>query len=198
MPKIISAFVITLLISTSAHADGLPLKTNWQALEQLVNNSEPLKISAGEKTTYLKNDKLTLGITIDKPGYLNVISIDEKGETTLLFPNRRHPDNKVSTGNFVFPTPQMKFDLITQAPYGKALVAAFLSDHKVNMYESHVKSQSKSITVNSEAAEELFKQLSNVEVGNFEKSFGVKARKAKTTAKAGKIELMTCETAESC
>lgn len=198
MHKIFLAFAFALLTASNVNADGLPMKTDWDALIQKINSSQPLSIQA-RKTTYYKNDKLILGIGIDKPGYLNVIAVNENGETVLLFPNRRHPNNKVSVGSFIFPTSQMKFDLVTQAPYGKTLIAAFLSDHKFNLYESFAKkSQTKSLTGENVATEELFKSLSNAEVNDFRKGFEVKAREAKEIAKAGKLELMTCETAESC
>lgn len=185
MFKIISALAITLLISASAYADGSSWKTDLNALDQKLGTVEPLQIQA-EKSTYFKNDKVKLGIVIPKQGYLNVINVDEKGETTLLFPNAKHSNNKVKEGIFVFPTTQMAFDLVTGAPYGKSVVIAFFSQEKIKLNPP-------------KSANKMFSILSDSEVQSLQKSIFVQERETEKTFKAaGKLELMTCKTAESC
>ena len=52
----------------------------------------------GEKTTYQVSDPVVFGFTADRDCYLAVINIGTSGQTTLLFPNKWHPDNKVENG----------------------------------------------------------------------------------------------------
>ena len=201
MFKFISAFVVALLISASVYADG---SSNWEALEKLAHNRESLTIvTEKSKTTYAKGEKLILHITIDKPSYLNVVSIDANDKVIVLFPNKYHPENLVFAGGFTLPTRKMKFDLTTQAPFGKTLVTAFLTPHKVNLYQL----PTKSITPNSDLNKQIFKQLSDEEVVSFSKAFEPTEKQNKPTeskpetkfkSKVGKLELMTCETTESC
>jgi len=168
------------------------LNTDWNELENTIAQAEPLIISNGnsEKTSYIKGEKLQLGIHIEKSGYLNVVSVTESGETTVLFPNKYHSNNKVSAGTFVFPTAKMKFDLTTQAPFGKTLVVAFLTSKAINLYQ-----QNKAVNNDS-----VFKQLSPSEVKGLSKGFAPTAKEKANPEKlkAGKLELMTCESGENC
>jgi hypothetical protein len=201
MLKIILSFIFVLLISTCANAD-----TNWNAVEKLTQNKQPLTIATLKgKTTYTQGEKLILGVKVDNPGYLNVVSIDANDKVTVLFPNKYHPNNQVLAADVItLPTRKMKFDLTAQAPFGKTLIVAFLSDSKLNLYQS----QTKSLEFSNDAKAADFKQLSNKEVVSFSKGFeptekkneSVAESKAKANSKikAGKLELMVCEIAESC
>ncbi len=168
------------------------LTTDWNELENTIEQAERLIISNGDsgKTHYIKGEKLQLGIHIEKAGYLNVVSVTESGETTVLFPNKYHHNNKVNAGTFVFPTAQMKFDLTTQAPFGKTLVVAFLTSKAINLYQQNK-------AVNNDI---VFKQLSSSEVKGLSKGFAPTAREKNNSEKlkAGKLELITCESAENC
>lgn len=77
---------------------------------------------------------LTLSLQLPRAGYLNVLSINAKGEPTVLFPNQLQSDNQVAAGSFSLPTPQMPFELRASAPYGPNLVAVFLTTEPLNLY----------------------------------------------------------------
>ncbi len=165
--------------------------TNFDTLETLLHTADPLPVvNIGKKTAYMQGEKLVLGIAVPQQGYLNVVSITETGETTLLFPNKYHKYNKVKAGNFFFPTAEMKFDLTAQAPFGKAYIVALLTNKAINLYQQDAK--------------DVFKKLSPDEVKSLPKTFAVTPTdsagdsKTKDKIKAGKLELMTCETPENC
>jgi hypothetical protein len=195
MRKILLILLVTFLLHTPVHADNPPEKTDWQTFEEIATRCQPLDIAADKDVPYLQGDKLTLTVSAKKSGYLYVISVNEQSETTVLFPNKRFTRNRIPAGKFIFPRENMNFQIGTQAPFGKTLVVAFLSDKKLNLSESGQKAQHKSL---ADDAAEVFKQLSFSEVKNFQKSFGVEAPEVKPAVSAGKLELMTCETAENC
>lgn len=49
----------------------------------------------GDKTTYQISEPVVFGFKADKDCYLAVINLGTSGQTTLIFPNKWHPDNKV-------------------------------------------------------------------------------------------------------
>jgi len=186
MYKFTLTLVISFLFTFCTYAESIP--KNWSSLEELANNSEPLTIlTPHNKTKYLKDEKLIIGIANTKSGYLNVIAINQQNETTVLFPNKYYKDNKVNAGGFALPTIKMGFDFKVQPPYGKSLIVAFLTEHKINIYEAS----------SGDLDEPAYKQLSSTEINKFEKSFVV-VNKEKIKAKAGKLILITCETTENC
>lgn len=105
----------------------------WQDISGLVDTMPRLSISAppvrfdGESTEFV--------VDIPSDGYLNIVMIGPKDNGTVLFPNSYHTDNHVSAGRLSFPTSQMPFKITARAPYGKTLVAAFVTKERVNLQE---------------------------------------------------------------
>jgi hypothetical protein len=49
----------------------------------------------GDKTAYQVAEPVVFGFKADKDCYLAVINLGTSGQTTLIFPNKWHPDNKI-------------------------------------------------------------------------------------------------------
>ncbi|MBK7953986.1 MAG: DUF4384 domain-containing protein [Candidatus Accumulibacter sp.] len=94
-------------------------------------------LTVGVNRNSLRDGEL-LVVTVDVPsdGYLNVLSVGPDDVPTVLFPNQKHSDNRVTAGLFSLPTQQMKFDLKATKPYGPTLIAAFLSKEPLDFYQS--------------------------------------------------------------
>ena len=95
-------------------AGGLGVRLNKRALRE----GEPLVVS----------------IEVPRPGYLNVITIGADGVATVLFPNRFDASNRVQAGTVSIPTPRMAFEIKATPPYGRTLVAAFLSQEGLDFH----------------------------------------------------------------
>ena len=68
-------------------------------------------------------------------GYLNVVTVDSQDNATVLFPNHYHMDNAVLEGPLSIPTEAMAFELPAAEPLGPTLVAAFLTQDRINFHE---------------------------------------------------------------
>jgi len=105
----------------------------WQDISGLVDQMPRLQISApatrsdGESTEFV--------VDVPSDGYLNIVMIGPRDNGTVLFPNSYNTDNRVSAGRLNFPTAQMPFKIKAQPPYGKTLVAAFVTKERVNLME---------------------------------------------------------------
>ncbi len=138
--------------------------TTWSSLvelsEQAASRFGALEL-ATNKANYAIGDPVEITVGIPFEGYLNVITVDSKDGTTVLFPNRFHEDNKVAPGQFAIPTDQMNFILPASEPAGETLVVAFLSDKPSNAYKGQVGGKRKS---DGTPAED-FAEVSHVSVG---------------------------------
>ncbi|MCC2869426.1 MAG: DUF4384 domain-containing protein [Candidatus Accumulibacter phosphatis] len=88
------------------------------------------------KTFHREGEVVLVTVDIPRAGYLNVLSVGSDDVPVVLFPNRHHPDNRVSAGSLTIPNAQMKFDLQATPPYGATLVAAFLSREALDFYQN--------------------------------------------------------------
>lgn len=88
------------------------------------------------KTFHREGEVMVVSIDIPRAGYLNVLSVGPDDVPTVLFPNRHHPDNRVSAGSLTIPNAQMKFELKAMPPDGATLVAAFLSREPLDFYQN--------------------------------------------------------------
>ncbi len=88
------------------------------------------------KTCFEPGDALEIVVRIDEPGYLNIISIAADRRSTVLFPNQHHPRNEVGPGRLTIPTAQMGFELVSDGPPGRRIIAAFLTRSAQNGYTS--------------------------------------------------------------
>lgn len=86
-----------------------------------------------DSPTQLKQgEKLSISINLPHSGYLNVISIGPNDDANLLFPNQYAQDNLVKVQTITVPEAG-KFILRANPPYGKHLVAAFLTTKPINL-----------------------------------------------------------------
>ena len=102
-------------------------------LMRLNNPNPPFKIqlwmedetgrSKGERPVYRMGDVAVFKFRAEQQCYMTLLSVDTKGEITMLFPNRYHPSNKIGAGNiYTIPSPSMDFIIRAQAPRGKQLL----------------------------------------------------------------------------
>lgn len=150
--------------------------TVWGDLENLVQKTAPLNFVTN-KTTLIDGDDLTLRINAMQQGYLYILTVDATNSATLLFPNLNHLDNAVSAGEFTFPTLKSGFKLTTQAPFGKSLVVALISQEKIDLYAA-----------DKDAKSQLLKNLSRDDIKNL----------FHTAINAGKVEILSCQSAVTC
>jgi len=90
------------------------------------------------KSSYAIDEPVSLSITVPAAGYLNVVTVDAKDNTTVLFPNHYQESNAVTAGTLTIPTPQMTFDLLASEPTGKTLVVAFVGPDPINFYQETI------------------------------------------------------------
>jgi len=112
------------------------LRQNLAALVE--KSSEPVQINLN-KTCFEPGDLLEISVRITKPGYLNLVSITADDRSTVLFPNRFHPQNFIEPGKLNIPSPQMNFELVSDGPPGPNLITAFLTRSPVNNYKDGFK-----------------------------------------------------------
>ncbi len=105
----------------------------WKDISGLVDQMPRLEIRAPANLT--DGDSTEFVVDVPSDGYLNIVMIGPKDNGTVLFPNSSHTDNQVSAGRMKFPTAQMHFKIKAQPPYGKTLVAAFVTKERVNLME---------------------------------------------------------------
>jgi|HubBroStandDraft_1064217.scaffolds.fasta_scaffold01513_6 hypothetical protein len=118
--------------------DLIPLRDGqgptWQALAALAAHGEPLTLSASGQQLRV-GQQIVLDVALPRAGFLNVVAVDSQDRTTVLYPNKYTPSNEVKAGAFRFPTADMNFVLRAAEPIGPSLVAAFLTDKRVNFLE---------------------------------------------------------------
>lgn len=93
------------------------------------------------KTCFEPGDVLEISVRITEPGYLNIVSITADDQSTVLFPNRYHPQNAVGPGKLAIPTAQMDFELVSDGPPGPHLITAFLTRSPTNSYKDGFKTK---------------------------------------------------------
>ncbi len=163
----------------------------WKKLTQLVSNVAPLDIKIN-KNNYASGDQLKVTINNNQSGYLSVISVDPKDQTTILFPNKHHSDSKVH-GTITIPTEQMKFELDIRAPYGETLIVAFLTEKPLSLYkDGNGMRENKGVLDSREVVGNKLHTLSELSLQKTTRAFGVKAKKS-SKSRAGKIVTLTCE-----
>ncbi len=77
---------------------------------------------------YRQGEKIMINFRTDMNGYLTLYDIDTRGDVSVLFPNRHHPDNYVKAGStYMLPAPYYSYDLIVEGPEGIEYVDAVAS-----------------------------------------------------------------------
>jgi hypothetical protein len=121
---------LVLVAGTHNHFENRPDLAVW------VEKSHPAVGLRLNKTCFEPGDPLQIRVRIDEPGYLNIVSIAGDRRSTVLFPNRHHPQNEVAPGQLTIPSPRMGFELISDSAPGRRIIAAFLTRSARNGYTS--------------------------------------------------------------
>ncbi len=101
------------------------------------------------KSTYVVDDPVELHMQIPPGGgYLNVVTVDAEDNATVLFPNQFQLDNAVTPGAFSIPTATMTFELPASEPLGPTLVAAFVTQDRINFHEQTIEGRDANGNVN--------------------------------------------------
>jgi len=149
---------------------GPPAQTGelWTKLEGLVAEAGYQVAAEINQPSFRVGDTLTISCQVDRPGYLNVVSIGPgEDQATVLFPNKFHPANMLTSGGRLsIPGPGDSFVLRAREPRGRFLVVVLHSQRPVNFY-----------TDGSGKADDQFSTLSV----NSYRGFQVEAKPGSTT-----------------
>ena len=107
-----------------------------QEMETLVYKSNQKVWMELNKICFETGDALEISLWIPEPGYLNIISINDHDEATVLFPNQYHPGSAVKRGKLTIPGNYMDFEVVTDGKTGPNRITAFLTRSPVNAYEN--------------------------------------------------------------
>lgn len=121
---------------------------NRKKLLELVEETANDFVFTANASQFKIGDVLEFEMTVPINGFLNVVTVDSKDEAIVLFPNRHHGDNEVSTGKFSIPTARMKFELPAGEPIGKTLLVAFVTRDRINFYEQNLDQRDEDGTIN--------------------------------------------------
>ncbi|MEM8983669.1 MAG: caspase family protein [Pseudomonadota bacterium] len=117
--------------------DGVLQRPRWDSYQALVAEAKPLTVTANQDV-YELGDFLQLSIEVPTKGYLNIVSIDSRDQSTVLYPNRFDSDNNVEPGVLAFPTEAMNFDLPASEPTGDTLIVAIFTEYPVNAFDLRI------------------------------------------------------------
>ncbi len=110
----------------------------WSKLIALVRRA-PLRIAVSTNKTVFPVGDNSLKITCDIPkdGYINIFNLEpDTPAPVVLYPNRFHPENRVSAGDRVtIPGAGDKFRFRANPPPGESLIAAFFTQEPINAYK---------------------------------------------------------------
>lgn len=106
----------------------------WKKIDSLSALGKYIKIKSN-KSKFSVGEEITINIDSPFDGYLNVIAIDSIDQSLVLYPNNFEPNNKISKGSIVIPANDNKFSLIADDPIGPTLIAAFISQAPINLYQ---------------------------------------------------------------
>lgn len=111
-------------------------KALWSELESLADSAQAKVDVRMDKSSYKIGDVMRFICTVEKDGYLNILTIapgDDK--VTVLFPNQFHPNNWVTAGQEIsIPAREDTFKLRAKAPAGENLVVVLLTEQEINAY----------------------------------------------------------------
>ena len=106
----------------------------WKKIDSLSTLGKFINIKSN-KSKFSVGEEIIINIDSPLDGYLNVIAIDSIDQSLVLYPNNFEPDNKISMGSIIVPANDNKFSLIADDPIGPTLIAAFISQTPINLYQ---------------------------------------------------------------
>jgi hypothetical protein len=103
----------------------------WQNVPAalLVNNTSSIEVSiapAENRKVFRAGEKMRFLVKTSEPGYLYLIVFSQKNQASVIFPNRKDSNNKVSAGPVTLPR-NSSYSFPVGEPFGKDLVVALVS-----------------------------------------------------------------------
>ena len=87
--------------------------------------------------TYARGEDVTVFVETSKDAYVTVLNVDPSGATTVLFPNRYQPDNRVRAGRAVrVPDPRSGARITVTGTVGAELLKVIASTQPVDPFEA--------------------------------------------------------------
>ncbi|WP_321419087.1 caspase family protein [uncultured Desulfobacter sp.] len=89
------------------------------------------------QSKFKEGDLLEVSLTMPHDGYVNVINLSPNDtKSAILFPNGYHKENFFKAGTRItIPNEDDDFNLPTSPPFGKTLIAVFVTTEKINSYK---------------------------------------------------------------
>lgn len=107
----------------------------WSQLTALANSQPNISVTTA-KSIFKLNETIQLEVNIPIDGYLNIVTVDQNDEATVLFPNKFSANNRVSAGqHFLFSPEKMGFRFYAAEPLGQTLIVAYISPTPLNLFE---------------------------------------------------------------
>lgn len=108
----------------------------WVELETLADNAQGVVDVTTNQSSYSLGQDMVITCRIAQDGYLNVFNVSPGDDTvTVLFPNRYHPDNRVSAGQeLTIPGSDDRFTLKAQEPLGESLLVVVHTVRELNAF----------------------------------------------------------------
>ncbi|THB65812.1 MAG: DUF4384 domain-containing protein [Desulfovibrio sp.] len=136
----------------------------WVELETLADSAHSVVDLSVNQDSFSLGDEMVITCRVTEDGYLNVFNVSPDDDTvTVLFPNRYHPDNRVSAGSVLtIPGEDDRFQLQASPPLGESLVVVVHTVRELNAFRDE----------EYRSAAELFNSLPTQRT----RSFSVEAR----------------------
>ena len=126
----------------------------WKKIDSLSALGKYINIKSN-KSKFSVGEEIIINIDSPLDGYLNVIAIDSIDQSLVLYPNNFEPNNKISMGSIIVPANVNKFSLVADDPIGPTLIAAFISQTPIDLYQLTTSGRNKEGKV-----EDIFSSLS--------------------------------------
>ncbi|NWH05992.1 caspase family protein [Desulfobacter latus] len=110
------------------------------------------------QSKFKEGDLLEVSLTMPHDGYVNVINLSPNDtKPAILFPNGYHKENFFKAGTRItIPSKDDDFNLPASPPFGKTLIAVFVTTQKINSYKKGLGNSGDLIKLmSSETAEEF-------------------------------------------
>lgn len=124
----------------------------WQRLAQAANNNQSLN-AYSDKPSYKLDDDIKFSVDIPKNGYLNVVTVDEQDNATVVFPNKFKPNNKVKKGKLPLDSrDSLGFEFYAMEPLGKSLTLFIVTEKPLDLYKETTDGRDKSGNITAHLA----------------------------------------------
>lgn len=116
----------------------LDLKNKFFQKYKRVQNQQEFDITLfSDKSTYRVGDSISFFFEADKDCYVHIVLINAAGDSTVLFPNRFHQDNRVRAGvRYRIPDNNYGFEFKIEPPVGEERIYAIASTHPMTVFDN--------------------------------------------------------------